>query len=183
MTAAILLRAATSSDWEAIAALHAEASRVAYAGILDPHYLAVTIKVEKRQLWHDRLVSNVDTFGRKIVVADAGGMVAGFACLLVEHEPEWGVYLHNLYTDARWRGQGIARLTLAAAIRELSEIDLRRPLHLTALARNTPACAIYDKWGGRVVETQRQNFKGTRDVDVVRYQWPTCAQLLARLGA
>lgn len=183
MSPNITLRAATSSDWEAIAALHAEASRVAYAGILDPHYLAVTIKVEKRQLWHDRLVTNVDTCARKIMVADAQGALAGFACLLLEYEPEWGVYLHNLYTDEHWRGQGIARLTLAAAIRQLPEIDLQRPLHLTALALNAPARAIYDKWGGKIVETLVQDFKGTSSVGVVRYQWPSCATLLARFEA
>jgi len=182
MIAALRLRAATASDWEAVAALHVEGSRSAYSGILDPHYLAVTINAEKRQLWHDRLVTNPDTCSRKIIVADADGRVAGFACLLLEHEPEWGVYLHNLYTDANVRGQGVARTVLAAALRELPDIDLARPLHLCALALNAPARAVYDKWGGQVVETQWQDFKGTRGVEVLRYQWPTCATLLARLG-
>lgn len=181
MAEPITLRAATASDWEAVAALHAEASRVAYSGILDPHYLAVTIKAEKRQLWHDRLVTTPDTCARKTIVALAGDRLAAFACLLLEYEPEWGVYLHNLYTDAGFRGQGVARAVLAGALRELKDVDLARPLHLTALARNAPARAIYDKWGGQVVETLTQDFKGTRGVEVVRYQWPSAAALLARL--
>lgn len=182
MTPNFVLRAATASDWEAIAALHAEASRVAYAGILDPHYLAVTIFDEKRELWRNRLVTDPDDAARKIIIAEANGALAGFACLLLAHEPEWGVYLHNLYTDAAWRGHGVARLTLAEAIRHLPHADLGRPLHLTALARNAPARAIYDRWGGHVVEQLTQDFKGTRGVAVVRYQWPSCAAMLARLA-
>jgi GNAT superfamily N-acetyltransferase len=178
MTVQLHIRAAAPSDWEAISALHVAASAAAYAHILDAHYLSVTIVGEKRRLWQERLVTDADPAARKIMVAEAGGTLAGFACLLRDHEPEWGVYLHNLYTDARWRGLGVARTVLSAAIRELSEIDLARPLHLKALALNAPARAIYDKWGGVVVETLQQDFPGSPAVDVVRYQWPSAKALL-----
>jgi len=60
------------------------------------------------------------------------------------------VGLRSFFVDARWQGQGLGRLALAAALADLTQRHSHvRDVVLTVNIRNTPALALYRRAGFR----------------------------------
>jgi len=115
------LRTADAGDAGAIAALHTANWRGAYAGILDPAYLAGPVEEDRRAVWHERLTAGPDDL--EVVVAESEQGIVGFASLFHEREPGWGGFVDNLHSAASVRGQGVGKALLTEAARRVAARD------------------------------------------------------------
>src|SRR5262245_39920837 len=109
------IRAATSADLEAIAALHADNWQRTYRGMLSDAYLDGPVVGERLAVWRQRFAEpRPDQRVWKAVDEDR---LLGFACLHGDEAPGHATYVENLHVrhDARGRGIGIALLRRAAA--------------------------------------------------------------------
>lgn len=81
-------RAATPSDIEAIAGLHADSWRRNYRGAFSDSYLDGDVYTDRLAVWRDRLT--LPDPNNYTVVADLDGVVVGFAHTIFDDDPTWG---------------------------------------------------------------------------------------------
>jgi GNAT superfamily N-acetyltransferase len=149
------VRFAGAGDAAAIGAIHVDAWRAAYAGIVPDTTLASLSKAERAARWRRAIESDP----RQVQVAEAGGRILGWSAAGPCRNPDGGFWgeIYAVYVDPRaWR-QGAGRAVVAAAGAELSERGYRR-LTLWVLERNAAARAFYGRQafepdGGRKVIT------------------------------
>src|SRR5687768_12078015 len=85
------LREANAGDAEAIAALHTDSWRRTYRGMMSDAFLDGGALDDRRRVWRERL--GTPDADRLVVVADAGGRIAGFVCVFARGDAEeWGAY-------------------------------------------------------------------------------------------
>jgi GNAT superfamily N-acetyltransferase len=84
-----------------------------------------------------RAAFEAETRGERILVAEAEGVIVGFASL---HEP--GRFIHHLYVDPDRRGQGIG-----AALLERALAVTEGKASLKCQTRNVQALAFYRRHG------------------------------------
>jgi GNAT superfamily N-acetyltransferase len=126
---ALIFRRATGGDAEAIASLHAESWRDAYRGILPDSYLDSQITAERANLWRARFGSLAsDPFF--VVLTEDPGELVGFACVLLDHDPQWGTCLDNLHVLPGWRNRGVGRLLFGRAAQWVRSTKPGWPIHL-----------------------------------------------------
>lgn len=82
----------------------------------------------------------VDTEGERVIVADRGGDIVGFASVWTE-----GSFLHNLFVERNAQGVGIGRQLLHACL----EMGLKKPARLKCVVKNRTACEFYERMGWR----------------------------------
>jgi L-amino acid N-acyltransferase YncA len=107
-----------------------------------------------------------------VIVATAGGRVAGFAALTAyRHRPAFHHTVEDsLYVDARWRGRGVGRLLLGELLASASAAG-----HHSMLARitspNSASRRLHEALGFRLVGIEEEvAFKLGQWVDVAVYQ-------------
>jgi GNAT superfamily N-acetyltransferase len=105
----------------------------------------------------------------KAVARDA--QLLGFACVLLDAEPDWGALLDNLHVAPELKRRGIGRALFDAARRWVATTAPGMPMHLTVIEANENAWRFYEGIGGTLVERMtKEVIPGTKLV-VRRYQW------------
>jgi GNAT superfamily N-acetyltransferase len=169
-------RRATPADAGAIASLHSENWREAYGGIMPDAYLKGPIVNERLNLWRSRLASpGADR--HFVLLAESGGDLVGFVCVLLDEEPQWGACLDNLHVLPGWRGKGIGRELFGRGARWVISIEPGWGMHLWVLEANLDARRFYEVLGGELVERRPKEVVEGIIVPSVRYAWHDLAEL------
>jgi GNAT superfamily N-acetyltransferase len=176
----LVFRRATGSDSEAIASLHTGSWRDAYRGILPDLYLDGQIADERAKLWRSRFSSlSSDRF--LVVLAESSGEPVGFACVLLDEDPQWGPCLDNLHVLPGWRSRGVGRLLFGRAAQWVMSTEPGWPIHLWVFEANARARRFYDALGGEVVEHHKKEVLKGIEVPSVLYVWRDLQELLNNL--
>ena len=159
------LRRATTGDAAAIAAVHVETWRVAYAHVFPAEYLEGLSFAERQELW-TRTLSG-ETFD--VFVAELGGRIAGFVSSGPAEDESAPGELFALYVLPEDWGKGAGRVLLERAETALRDAGLEAAV-LWVLEDNPRARRLYEAagWGpdgGR----KRLGERGT-DALAVRYR-------------
>lgn len=178
----VTLTSATAADAELVAAMHAESWRHTYADLLPDAYLLQTAPAERRAAWHARLCEGAEA-PLEVTLACVDGEPAGFACLMPDAEPAYGIYLDNLHVLPAFHGHGLGKRLLAHCTERVATGWPGRPLFLYVLEGNTQAREFYRRLGGQESQSFEDPFPGTDIIVTVRrVSWPDVPALLARLA-
>ena len=176
----LILRRATGNDAEAIASLHTESWRDAYRSILPDSYLDGQIADERANLWRSRFSSlGPDRF--LVVLAKAPGELVGFACVLLDEDPQWGACLDNLHVLPGRKSRGVGRLLFGKAVQWVMSTEPGWPIHLWAFEANAGARRFCDAVGGEIVEHHPREVRKGIDIPSVLYVWHDLQKLLNNL--
>ena len=162
---------ATAEDAEAIAVLHAESWRSAYRGLLPDDFLDAFVLQDRRALWAERM--QAPDAERRFVckaIADEGAML-GFACVLLDEEPEWGALLDNLHVRPDAKGCGVGYALFQAAREWVRTTAPGTNMHLTVLEGNTTARRFYERQHGTLIAKQQVEVLPGVYRPVLRYSW------------
>jgi GNAT superfamily N-acetyltransferase len=166
----IHFRAATLADSQSIASLHIESWRDAYRGILPDEYLAGPIADERTEFWRSRL-SSPGAERRYTLLARSGGVSVGFACVLLDPEPSWGVLLDTLHVHPKLRGKGIGRQLFHKAASWIASVEPGWPMYLWVFEANLAARRFYDALNGEVAERVLRRTPAGTELASLRYVW------------
>lgn len=78
-----------------------------------------------------------DTEGESILVGISGRNIVGFVSIWTKDN-----FIHHLYVDKEYQGQGVGRELLKAGLRLIN-----KPARLKCVVRNSNACEFYEKLG------------------------------------
>ncbi len=109
------MRPAGPADATAIATIHVEAWRVAYAGILDAELLRWISVEERRKNWDEQLAAMPPRHHTH--VAEINGDVAGFCACGPTRDPDvvgWAE-VYAVYIDPSWWGRGAGTALMEAS--------------------------------------------------------------------
>jgi GNAT superfamily N-acetyltransferase len=173
----LIFRRATGSDAEAIASLHTASWRDAYRGILPVSYLKDQIIAERANLWRSRF-SSIGSDRFLVVLAESLGELVGFACVLLDEDPQWGACLDNLHVLPGWTSRGVGRLLFGRAARWVMSMQPGWPIHLWVFEANAGARRFYDALGGEVVEHHKKEVLKGIEIPSVLYVWRDLQDLL-----
>lgn len=162
---------AASGDASAIAALHAESWRSAYRGLYPDEFLDGPILEERLLFWRERM-NGSDPDRRHVIAAVADGELIGFACVLLDAEPDWGPLLDNLHVKPVHKGHGIGARLLQASREWIAGAAPGQPMHLWVMEGNVAARRFYDRHGGTVAERTVVDAGPATGLPVMRYVWP-----------
>ena len=166
----VLVQASVDDD-QAIAALHAESWRSAYRGLLPDDFLDGPVLEDRRTVWAERM--RAPHAERRFVckAADAEGSLLGFACVLLDAEPEWGALLDNLHVRPDLRATGIGYALFTAARDWVRTAAPGTNMHLTVLEGNERARRFYERQGGTLIAKQQVEVLPGVYRPVLRYSW------------
>jgi ribosomal protein S18 acetylase RimI-like enzyme len=162
------IRVATSADSPRIAALHAASWRYAYRGALSDEYLAGDLESDRRQLWARRLAE--PTENQRVLIAEDGCHLLGFACVYVGEDPQWGSYLNNIHVVQAAQGRGIGRLLLHVTA-QACRSSHPGGLYLWVLQSNTKAQAFYARHGAKNTGADLWEAPGGTTAPLFRFSW------------
>ena len=174
----IVLRSASKSDIQAIAALHVKSWRQNYRGALSDDFLDNKASSERLNVWRSRLQNSAP--GQYVAVAEYNKEVVGFVCLFFDHSSEYDALLDNLHVCSTMQGKGVGRQLMRLAA---EKIELRRPdssMYLWVLQQNSGAIRFYEALGGIKIETVEEMDIGDIPVIKSRYYWKSLAPLLEK---
>lgn len=134
----IAIRRYEPGDWERLCAIHDRARVVELRGSVDP---AAFLTLEQT-------ANGEGLFDGEVLVAEAGGAVAGFVAVSAD-EVTW------LYVDPDRARRGIGRALLRHALTRCGPVATT-----TVLAGNAPALALYQAEGFVIAETTRGRLAG-----------------------
>jgi GNAT superfamily N-acetyltransferase len=175
-----VFRPACHTDIEAIASLHTENWRDAYRGTLPDAYLDGPIVHERASLWEARL-SSPDAHRTLVLLAEQETKLVGFACVLLDEEPQWGAFLDNLHVLPNCRGQGLGRQLFGRAAQWVLAMEPGWGMHLWVFEANSGARRLYDRLGGEIVEQHAKKVVEGIEIPSLRYFWPDLKVVLDKL--
>lgn len=171
MTAQITIAPATFAECRAVARIHVDAWRAAYAGFVDSRYLA-ELSIERREaMWQEA----VRTGEPQLLVAKSAGRIAGWialgACRDDDAPPRRGE-IWALYIDPNTWSAGAGRALVAEALRRLANAG-KDSASLWVMCANMRARRFYEA-AGFVCEAQseREFELGAQRIGEVRYVRP-----------
>lgn len=168
----ITYRTATAADVDPIAALHARSWQETYRGIMPDDFLDDGVDAERLAVWQERFAEQ--PLNRKIIVAEEGDQLVGFACVVTGSDPVYGALLDNLHVAGAYKGRGIGRSLLKQAAGWVHEGDATSSFYLWVYEQNHPVRAFYDSLGA----INQEAVRGENGV-VLRYGWPNLQMLMA----
>ncbi len=182
MSAAVGLRPARPGDAPAIARVHVETWRAAYAGIVPDAYLVAMTESKQALQWNNTIRSVVAP--ETVLVAESsdlpGGRVVGFgSCGRARQRPGAGPgagEVFTLYVAPDWQGRGIGRRLLHGLLAKLEAGGLNEAL-VWVLSDN-PARFFYEAMGARRAAERQERFAGVR-LEEAAYAWGDLAAWLA----
>ena len=166
----IRIREANPIDAGAIARVHVDTWRTAYAGILPAEFLAGLSYAEREQMWKRALTA--DRPATSMLVAETHGCkIVGFAYGAPEREgnPLYHGELFAIYVLQGHQRSGVGRRLFSAMARHFISQDIDSML-LWVLEDNHPARRFYELMGGEYVEQKTITIGGT-DLMEVAYGW------------
>ena len=172
----IRIREADPIDAGAIARVHVDTWRTAYAGILPAEFLAGLSYADREQMWQQALTA--DRPAMSMLVAETEGCeIVGFAYGAPEREGN-RVYrgeIFAIYVLDECQRQGIGRLLFSAAAHHFLKHGINSML-LWVLEDNHPARQFYELMGGEYVEQKTITIGGT-DLIEVAYGWKDITEI------
>lgn len=152
-------RWSTAEDAEALAHVHSEAWRFAYAGMLPGMALERRIALHGPAFWrggHDR--------GRRVRVITVDGALAGYAFVGPARAARWRGRtgeIYELYLDPVWHGAGLGARLFGDARETLKSAHLRATI-VWSLADNEAGCRFYASQGGEKIGESWAEMGGRR---------------------
>lgn len=143
-------REAGAADAERIAELHVRSWRATYRAVMSEAYLAGPIDAERLAVWRERL--GLPSPLRTVWLLEQAGELRGFACLELETDPHWGVFLDNLHAAPDQHGRGLGRALMRKAAQWALAQRPQEGMYLWVYAGNPNARAFYEYLGGLCVE-------------------------------
>lgn len=165
-----VFRIAQSSDAAAIAQLHADSWRATYRGLFSDAFLDGPVFEERARLWRTRF-ETWDPARNGVVLMEHGSTLLGFACLMLDKDPEWGARLDNLHVHKEAQGTGAGRQLMQHAARWVLEREADWPLHLMVFEGNARAVRFYAALGGSAVERREAVVEDGTSLVELRYVW------------
>ncbi|HKY93781.1 MAG TPA: GNAT family N-acetyltransferase [Kiloniellales bacterium] len=174
MSQGFTLREAAFGDAEAIARVHVETWRAAYAGVVPDHYL-IGMSVQGQAFQWKRLLRRPAERHMTLVaeVPRAGVVGFGSAGTGRSRPPPASGEIYTLYVATDWQGRGIGRALLNALLGRLAGLG-HADAYLWVLADN-PSRFFYERVGGQRVAQQVESFAGSQ-LQEYAYRWPTRPQ-------
>jgi ribosomal protein S18 acetylase RimI-like enzyme len=146
-TVTIDIRRAEPRDAQAIADVHHQAWRGAYAGIIPHRALNAMISRRGGEWW-----ANAIRRAATVLVVEIGGKIAGYTTVgrnRARELPQQGE-IYELYLRPEYQGVGLGSRLFAAARQKLADHGLKGMV-VWALEDNTNALSFYEGAGGRDV--------------------------------
>jgi GNAT superfamily N-acetyltransferase len=169
----VTIRTGTAADALAVADLHTESWRTAYAGIVPAQALGADLVHQRRELWEIRLTADYGPPENTphLLIAERAGKaeVLGFGYLVPQ--PDGRVLLDNLHVRPGSTGGGIGAALLTAARAWVAEQHPGAPLYLEVLRDNHRAVAFYERAGGRRTKEGSAPFPGGGELPEYEYTW------------
>ncbi len=169
-----LIRPATATDADVVAALHADSWREVYRGILPDAYLDGDVDEERRLHWRALLSEPRAGF---VLVACHGDVPSGFIAVRRGGEPGYDAVIDSLHVAARWRGSGLGRRLMGCAATRL-RAEHASSVCLRVYDANRGAIRFYRRLGGQPDGTGIDPFAGA-DMPDTRIGWRDLAALCA----
>lgn len=138
------IRPGAASDVEAVARLHTDSWRTAYAGIMSDEYLNGPLYEERLALWHANLAT--PSPGAALFLAEDDTALLGFVYLAPQ--PDGRVLLDNLHVRPTDKRRGTGTHLLRHAMHWTRTEHPGHPMFLEVLEANTPAISFYERHGG-----------------------------------
>ena len=161
------VRPATVADAAAIAAVDVASWRAAYRGIMPDVYLDALSVVRKTSDW-ERSLGRERERGKRTLVAEIGGDIAGFATVGPDIEARGIGLLFLMYVAPERWGSGCGRALMTASEAALRELGYEQAV-LWVLEANTRARHFYEAAGWRPEGTRRTSDYGVPLV-ALRYE-------------
>jgi ribosomal protein S18 acetylase RimI-like enzyme len=171
MNLGFTLREAAAGDAEAIARVHVETWRAAYAGVVPDHYL-IGMSIEGQSFQWKKLLRRPAERHLTLVAEVPGTGIVGFGSAGVgrSRPPPAPGEIYTLYVATDWQGRGLGRALLRGLLDRLARQG-HQAAYLWVLADN-PARFFYERVGGQRVAQQVESFAGTELLEYA-YRWPT----------
>jgi ribosomal protein S18 acetylase RimI-like enzyme len=165
-THVIEIRRAELADAAAISAIHLAAWKGAYTGII-PHRALSTMLERRGADWWTRAI----TRSTQILIADVGGVVAGYATLGINRarQLQQKGEVYELYIQPEYQGFGLGTRLLGAARRSLIDQGLKGMV-IWALEDNDLAVSFYQGAGGQDVAEGVECFEG-KTLKKIAFVW------------
>ncbi len=144
-----------------VAGLHAANWKNAYRGIFSDVYLDNDVEAERLSHWQKRVPELVRGNG-EIFVASVSNKPAGFLCVEIGPEKEWGALVDNLHVLPRFRGTSIGAKLLSAGEDWARRHD-QSQLHLWVFEENHAARRFYQREGWREAERRPDTIPDGRE--------------------
>ena len=141
-----------------VAGIHAASWKKAYRGIFPDAYLDGEIEVERLRHWQTR-VRELARGDGEIFLATVSHRPAGFLCIEIGPDPEWGTLVDNLHVLPDWRGTNLGGQLLARG-EDWALRHGQRQLYLWVFEENDRARRFYRREGWREGERQLQEIPG-----------------------
>lgn len=169
---AVSIREGGAADAAAVARLHAESWRTAYAGIVPAAALGDGLAEQRGELWELRLTVDYGEPAATpglLLAERADGDLVGFGYLVPE--PDGRVLLDNLHVRPGLTGAGIGAMLLGAARAWTARTHPGAPLYLEVLRDNRRAVAFYERCGGERTREGWTDFPGAGELPEYEYTW------------
>lgn len=176
MRPTVRIRRARAGDAAAIARVHVETWRAAYAGCVPDDYLVRMTERGQAFFWRKHLSRRRPDAA--VLVAEvsmpeqaAGDVVVGFGSCGRRRSSDlpYTGEVYTLYVAQDWQGRGVGRKLLGELFRTLDDGGLPDCL-IWVLAAN-PARFFYERMGGRRAAERQDAFAGHM-LEEVAYVWP-----------
>ena len=182
MSGEISLRPARPGDAAAIAKVHVETWRAAYAGLVPDDYLVSMTESKQALMWNNMIRRAAAP--EAVLAAEStdlpGGRIVGFGSCGGARGQSGSGEIFTLYVAPDWQGQGIGRLLLEALFAQLRGSGLNQAV-IWVLSGN-PARFFYEALGGHRIAERTERFAGV-DLAEAGYAWSDLgAWLSARKG-
>lgn len=171
------IRHAAIDDALEIATVHVAAWQTAYRGIIPDDILDSLDLENRRQAW-ERIITDLQTNTKILLVAVLGGAIAGFASGGPPAVPveDFDGELYALYVSPDSQRRGIGRRLVTAFAVEMKN-NGTTSLVLWSLAENTQARGFYEHLGGILVAESPYTIRETT-LSKVAYGWKNITDLI-----
>ena len=151
---------------QCIAGMHAASWKNAYRDIFPEAFLDGEVDGERRRHWQKRVRELANGNG-EIFLASVSGKPAGFLCIEIGKEKEWGAFVDNLHVLPPFRGTHLGGRLLAKG-EDWARRHGQAQLYLWVFEENDAARRFYQRVGWRDAERQLHEIPGGKKKAVWR---------------
>lgn len=163
------IRPATSADTSTIAKLHANSWRFAYRGVINDEYLRTEADRDRLRFWQERL--ELPAPNQRVLLLEENASLLGFACVYIDHDPEFGSFLNNLHVAQDHLGRGCGARLMFAVRDCCVKFSPMSPMYLSVVDSNVRARKFYLRFGGTLSGTTEWEPPGGGLVLLHRLAW------------